>query len=119
MGVRSLNGQELRDLPQSLQVRDASARGVMGIRPADGTPRVHSRVEGNEPETQGTSPPAIEERASSRAGTRLRIDDNTRRIVAQILNGDNQVIKQIPPEDLLRIIARIAEIEGLLFDHNA
>jgi flagellar protein FlaG len=54
-----------------------------------------------------------------RTGTRIRIDDGTKRIVAQILDENREVIKQIPPEDLLQIAARLRQLEGLLFDSDA
>ena len=53
-----------------------------------------------------------------RTGTRLRIDEASKRIVAQIVNEDNEVTKQIPPEELLRIAARSREISGKLFDRK-
>jgi len=51
--------------------------------------------------------------------TRLRIDEGTKRIVAQIVNEDHEVIKQIPPEELLRIAARFRDLQGKLFDRKA
>jgi len=53
-----------------------------------------------------------------RGGTRLRIDAATERIVAQILNVEREVIRQVPPEELLRIAARFREITGLIFDRQ-
>jgi uncharacterized FlaG/YvyC family protein len=49
----------------------------------------------------------------------LRFDEATERIVAQVLNKENQVVKQIPPEELLRILSRLRNLVGLLFDHSA
>ena len=56
---------------------------------------------------------------NQRTGTRVYIDPATKRFVAQILDESHQVIKQIPPEELLRIAARFRELQGVLFDRNA
>ena len=53
---------------------------------------------------------------NERAGTRLRIDATTKQVVAQIVGRHNNVIKQIPPEEALKIAARIRELHGQLFD---
>lgn len=52
------------------------------------------------------------------AGARIRMDRATNRVVTQVLNESNQVIRQIPPEELLRIMARFRELQGLLFDER-
>ena len=50
----------------------------------------------------------------------LRIDNGTDRIVAQIVDRKSQeVIKQIPPAELLKIASRLREFVGLLFDVEA
>lgn len=54
-----------------------------------------------------------------RGGTQLYVDKPTKRIVAQILDKDRDVIKQIPPEEQLRILRRAREVEGVLFDERA
>ena len=54
-----------------------------------------------------------------RAGTRLSVDARTKRIVAQIVDETNQVIKQIPPEELLKIVAKSRSMYARLFDEMA
>lgn len=49
---------------------------------------------------------------------RLRIDETSKRVVTQILDENKQVIKQIPPEELLQIAARFKRLTGLLFDER-
>jgi hypothetical protein len=51
-----------------------------------------------------------------RAGMRLSVDAQINRIVAKIVDETNQVIKQIPPEELLKIIAQAREIRARMFD---
>ncbi len=59
------------------------------------------------------------QRASqTRAGTRLRLDKATDRVIAQIVNQNIEVIRQIPPEEALRIAARFRDVVGLIFDQR-
>lgn len=51
-----------------------------------------------------------------RSGTRLHLDGATDRIVAQIVNAENEVIRQLPPEEVLKIIAQFRKVVGLIFD---
>ncbi|NIA12622.1 MAG: hypothetical protein GWP08_00985 [Nitrospiraceae bacterium] len=51
-----------------------------------------------------------------RTGTRVRIDNASKQIVAQIVDENNEIIKQIPPEELLKIAAKFRDLQGKLFD---
>jgi uncharacterized FlaG/YvyC family protein len=51
--------------------------------------------------------------------TRMRIDKESNRIITQIIGENNEVLKQIPPDDLLRFAARFRKLQGLLFDELA
>jgi hypothetical protein len=62
---------------------------------------------------------AAQTAANTRSSSRIRVDDATDRVVVQFLNAENEVIKQYPPEDLLRVLRNIREIRGLLFDRQA
>ncbi len=50
--------------------------------------------------------------------TRLHLDEESNRIVAQVLDENNQVIRQIPSEELLDISVRFNRLEGILFDEQ-
>lgn len=50
--------------------------------------------------------------------TRLRVDEASKRIVAQILDENNEVVRQVPPQELLDISARFNRLEGILFDEQ-
>jgi hypothetical protein len=50
--------------------------------------------------------------------TRLRLDEESNRIVAQVLDENNEVIRQLPPQELLDITARFNRLEGILFDEQ-
>ena len=54
----------------------------------------------------------------TRSGTRMHIDEESKRIIAQILDGNNQVIKQIPPEELLKLAARMKDLQEQIFNER-
>lgn len=50
-------------------------------------------------------------------GLRVRIDESTNRVITQIINRDtNEIIRQIPSEELLDVAKRLRELVGVLFD---
>jgi len=49
---------------------------------------------------------------------RLRIDDSSGRLVVQILDEQEQVVRQIPPEEVLKLAANFRELQGMLFDER-
>lgn len=50
---------------------------------------------------------------------RIIIDESTGRIVTQIVDGDtNEVVRQLPPEALLDVARRVADLVGLLVDEE-
>jgi len=119
MGVRSLSGKELAALHPS---------------PGAGTPYVHAPSAADErataPQTQSSPVPKAErvqealrkvneDLISRRAGVRLRLDEENKRIVIQIMDENDEVVKQIPPEELLRLSNRLRELQGALFDKRA
>jgi len=53
---------------------------------------------------------------SNTTSIRLRVDEATNRIIAQVVDENNEVVRQIPPEDALRIAANTRHLLGLLFD---
>ncbi len=48
--------------------------------------------------------------------TRLIVDEETNRIVIQVLDANNQVIKQVPPDEWLKFLSRWDKIQALFFD---
>ncbi|HUW60219.1 MAG TPA: flagellar protein FlaG [Candidatus Bathyarchaeia archaeon] len=122
MGIRSVTDPVLKALgppaarapaPRPLTA-DAAPRGASsGPRTAPtapASPELNTKV-------QRTSK-TIEIVLNERTGTRLRIDKSTKRIVAQIVGRDNHIIKQIPPEEALKIAARLRELRGEIFDES-
>ena len=50
------------------------------------------------------------------SGSKASYDTTTDQFVVQVVNANNEVIRQLPPEEALRIAARFEQITGLLFD---
>ncbi|MBS4021298.1 MAG: flagellar protein FlaG [Dethiobacter sp.] len=52
-------------------------------------------------------------------GIRFKLHETTERYMVQIVNrGDNEVLKEIPPERILNLVGQIQEIIGLLLDEK-
>jgi uncharacterized FlaG/YvyC family protein len=51
--------------------------------------------------------------------SRIRVDEASNRLIAQVVNENNQVIKQYPPEAILKFSARFKKLQGVLFDEKA
>lgn len=50
---------------------------------------------------------------------RILVDESTGRIVTQIVDGEtNEVVRQLPPEALLDVARRVADLVGLLLDEE-
>jgi flagellar protein FlaG len=53
-------------------------------------------------------------------GVRYRIDDGTGDLVVALVNRDtDEVLRQLPPDQILRMRQRLQELQGLLFDESA
>jgi uncharacterized FlaG/YvyC family protein len=100
MGVRSVSGQDAAVLLPASAARAPASR----LSASEATGKIASTVQSDP--------------AKQRSGTRLRVDEASKQIVAQIMNQNNEVIKQIPPEEALKIAARFREICGKLFDQK-
>lgn len=53
------------------------------------------------------------------AHPRLRRDEESGQIITAIVGRDGQVIKEIPPEEMRELAARVRRMKGLLFDEQA
>lgn len=78
-----------------------------------------AKTEAEQPSAVDSVNIAVERPGGDRVGTRLRVDSETSTIIAQIVGENNEVIKQIPPEEQLRIMDRIRQMQGMLFDERA
>jgi uncharacterized FlaG/YvyC family protein len=118
MGVRSVNGQDATVLLSASAARAPASR-PNASEATDGTaPEVREKSRADEERAVRAASTVQSNPAMQRSGTRLRIDEASKQIVAQIMNQNNEVIKQIPPEEALKIAARFREICGKLFDEK-
>jgi len=111
MGVPGITGQE----PWSATVPPIAwtpSRGAPGQTPTEAAPAAPSSAARGEVKQPAAGP------FSEASGVRLHVDAETNRIIAQIVDKDNKVVRQIPPEDALRIAAMTRELLGLLFDQS-
>jgi len=120
MGVRSVTGQGLQEALAVLSASrtprpDVSSGSVSREASAPAGESAPAQAPSVEVPSRAPAPRVMTERA----GTQLRVDETTERVVAQIVNEANEVMKQIPPEELLKILARTRELQGLLFDVEA
>ena len=57
-----------------------------------------------------------ESRDKIRSGSRIHVDEATDQFVVEIVNSKNEVIRQIPLEEALRLEVLFQKITGLIFD---
>ena len=118
MGVRSVNGQDAAVLLPASAVRAPASRQNASEATGKTAPEIREKTRTGEERTERAASTAQSDPAKQRAGTRLRVDEASKRIVAQIMNQNNEVMKQIPPEEALKIAARFTQVCGKLFDQK-
>lgn len=52
------------------------------------------------------------------SGSRIHVDEATDQFVVEIVNLKNEVIRQIPPEEALRLTVLFRKITGIIFDQK-
>ena len=118
MGVRSVNGQDLTVLLSASAARAPASRPNAAEATQQTAPEVREKSRADEERAVQAANTVQGNPAMQRSGTRLRIDEASKQIVAQIVNKNNEVIKQIPPEEALKIAARFREVCGKLFNET-
>lgn len=119
MGVRSISGQDFAALALTKVARTpAPVPGTSDGGQESAVPARQRAGPEKEQVRQTAEQAANVSTVEQRTGTRLRVDESTKRVVAQIIDSNNEVIKQIPPEELLTLAAKSREIEGRLFDRT-
>ncbi len=126
MGIRSISGNDPRLMAQATEGAPAARQPPPKAVPAE------SSVSADKQEKRKAEPaPSAEDvRRMARLldkiveslnwNIRVRIDENSDRIVTQIVDPEkNAVIKQIPPQELLDIMSRLKEFVGVLLDREA
>ena len=57
---------------------------------------------------------------STQRDLRIKVDNETDHIVIQVISrSSGKVIRQVPPEELLRLAAKMEEMVGVFFNTNA
>jgi uncharacterized FlaG/YvyC family protein len=128
MGIERVSSDALRAIAAQSTPRtppEGQARNVESAqlarqenRPESGAVRPATEQE-KAPARQESKPILEQPDAPQRAGTRMRVDEKIDRVIAQILDRNREVIKQIPPEEQVKLLNKIRETHGLLFDELA
>jgi len=109
--------------PQDV-VTNAISRGMEVLPPERRPGREPVTRDGGRPEERRSEPSRVEERlqrASDAFDRRLSfsIHEGSERIWVRVIDRDtNEVVKEIPPEELLDVIASIRSMVGLLLDEK-
>ena len=126
MGIGKIPGEEARFMaPVAGETAAARQPPPSGTAPERTSPPAHKRGEPQQP-----SPTREDVRRMSRVlnkiveslnwNIKVRIDETSDRIVTQIVDPEtDEIIKQIPPQELLDIMSRVKELVGLLLDREA
>ncbi|MFP4647717.1 MAG: flagellar protein FlaG [Halorhodospira sp.] len=115
-GSRALRSEEVQSAGQTSEAQQEEKSRV----PLDELePLEHFRAEDPEALAQ-----AVErmEQFMQRVGRDLsfRLDDNTGKTVVTVyVRGTEDVVRQIPPEEMLALAERMREVQGLLFNGEA
>lgn len=64
------------------------------------------------------SPLVANSNENIRSGSHVFHDETTNQFVVQIVNESNEVIRQLPTEEALRIAGRFRQVTGLIFDQS-
>lgn len=118
MGVRSVSGQDLHAPSAQSSVQNPRTEEGAKAVPKKAPNRVRDVSEQEREQTVRAEKRRLEVPGAERTGTRLRVDNATERIVAQVLGQGNEVIKQIPPEEQLKVIANVREMQRRLLDEQ-
>ncbi len=100
------------------------SRSAPGVDARSGVPDAGSRVPMHEREIPESLRAEIEKANALLAGQGVRlafsIDSATKKTIITVVNGQtNEVVRQIPPEEVLRVSRQISKLTGVLFDDAA
>jgi flagellar protein FlaG len=117
MGVKGVSGQDFAALSVSA-ARSVSAPHVRTDKAV--SPSAEQRVmkEQTEEQVQQTARTLVESAGPKATHASMRMDEESKRIVVRIYDEEDQLIKQVPPEELLKIAQRLRELEGVFFDKH-
>ncbi len=114
--------------PLSVNITENAASAALTAGRASAPKQQHVERSGKSDKEQVAQPPTTQARqpaakvnnpsVNMQSHTRIRMDETGRKPVVQILDENKQVIRQYPPEELLKIASRFRRLQGLLFDER-
>ena len=114
----------------SERTRSRAPQPDLGVRRADATAHAGTAVD-RPPRDSASEPPTtaeVENAVSAfndvfeqaNVGVRYRVDQSTDDLVISLVNRDTkEVIRQIPPDQILQMRQRLEELMGVMFDTTA
>jgi flagellar protein FlaG len=118
MGVNGVSGQDFAALSVSA-ARSVSAPQVRTNK-ADPPFSAHQRItkEQTEEQVQPTAKTLVESAGPKATHATMSVDKESNRVVVRIYDDQDQLIKQVPPEELLDIAKSFRKLEGVIFDEQ-
>ena len=86
--------------------------------PETARPAARDHVSPSEEQVQRTAPDTQTTVRIDAAHPRIRIDEQRNRVITQLVDENDEVIRQIPPEELLRVADQLRKLQGILFDEQ-
>lgn len=95
------------------------AAGGLPVPDAAALPGKSRAAPREEPGPQRKAPERNAEAAGLNRALRFRVHEGTGRIFAQVVDrSSGEVLRTIPPEELLQVLARVREMVGLILDRQ-
>ena len=112
---------QIHDIP-ALSAYAGSASTSLD-RGAAGVATTGSSDTGADPSVQAIKSAIIEANSALRAmnrGLEFELDPESGKLVTRLVDtSDNEVLRQIPSEEMLRIAEALDRVQGLLYEHHA
>lgn len=119
------------DTGGSAVLRSATPGESQGLRASDTIPIDIRQSEESTEATETTAPressvladalarEVLEERTPRQVDLRLSVDDELGRVIAQVVDGDSgEVIRQVPPEDIIEMAKTFRALNGQVVDRR-
>ncbi|MGQ9615834.1 MAG: flagellar protein FlaG [Spirochaetota bacterium] len=122
MGIEPINRNQVFNTNAVSFYNSRHAEGTVAVKPA-GSPEIDTSIISNHPRFKTFVDEAVEKlrEAGDLFKRRLDfcVDEKTNRIVVKVIDTEtDKVIKEIPPEQLIKLAAKIQKMIGLLVDEK-
>ncbi len=115
MAIYSVNATEYA-VSSAVPATRAQAPKQQSAKKSDAT--VQERPSASESKARTADHQDAGKAARINANARIRLDETGRRQVVQILDENREVVRQYPPDALLRVFSRFRRLQGILFDEQ-